>query len=158
MTLEEFYYLSQIGAGIGVIATLVFVGIQIRQNTQALRAANYAKTTDSFNAVNLAVASHEGLGTIMARGMPSDLSALTPVERVRFDFAALSAFRIFEVLHYQQKLGLSDKELWDAERATLLELVRAPGLRVWWQENRLSFTKEFRTLMNDVVEEAQKTV
>lgn len=38
MTLEDFYFLSQIIAALALVISLIFVGIQIRQNTQAVRA------------------------------------------------------------------------------------------------------------------------
>jgi small basic protein len=38
MTLEELAYISQIVGVVAVFASLIFFGLQIRQNTRALRA------------------------------------------------------------------------------------------------------------------------
>ncbi|MEP0189905.1 MAG: hypothetical protein ABJP70_00465 [Erythrobacter sp.] len=38
MNLENFYFLSQIAAALGIMLSVIFVGLQIQQNTQATRA------------------------------------------------------------------------------------------------------------------------
>ena len=52
MTLEEFYYISQIVAVIGIFGSLVFVGLQIRQNTRATQAASHHAVSNSLNEIN----------------------------------------------------------------------------------------------------------
>ena len=39
MTLEQMFFASQIAAAIGVIASLIFVGVQIRDGAKATRSA-----------------------------------------------------------------------------------------------------------------------
>ena len=46
MTLETLYYLTQILAVLGVIGSLIFVGIQIKQNTEQTRVQNSAHLQD----------------------------------------------------------------------------------------------------------------
>jgi hypothetical protein len=52
MTLEELGYISQIIGLVAVFASLIFVGLQIRQNTKAIKARSHHAVTDSFNAIN----------------------------------------------------------------------------------------------------------
>jgi len=37
IALEQAYYLAQISAGIAVVISLIYVGIQLKQNTRAIR-------------------------------------------------------------------------------------------------------------------------
>jgi len=44
MTLEHVFFLSQIAASVGVIVSLIFVGLQIRQNTGELQRNEHNST------------------------------------------------------------------------------------------------------------------
>jgi len=46
MTLETLYYITQILAVLGVIGSLIFVGIQVKQNTEQTRVQNSAHLQD----------------------------------------------------------------------------------------------------------------
>lgn len=46
MTLETLYYLTQILAVLGVIGSLIFVGVQVKQNTEQTRVQNSAHLQD----------------------------------------------------------------------------------------------------------------
>jgi len=86
MTLQE---IVQILGGVGVIASMIYVGIQIRNNARAVRAATYQQL--SVNTVNGWLnLGHDGDTTdILLRGR-DDFFALSPVESARFRFLASS--------------------------------------------------------------------
>ena len=48
MTLEAIYYISQIVAVFAVIASLVFVGLQVRDSSRAVRAATAQAVHDNY--------------------------------------------------------------------------------------------------------------
>jgi hypothetical protein len=52
MTLADLSDLSQALGAIAVFASLIFIGVQIRQNTKAQEASSHHAVTDSFNAIN----------------------------------------------------------------------------------------------------------
>jgi hypothetical protein len=129
---------------IAVVASLVYLAIQIRQNTRAVRTATFQGVTDSFNHLNATIAHDQSLARIFRVGS-ADLSSLTEDEQVRFSFLFLGAFRIFETLYYQNKQGTADPALWSAEVDTMVALLGGPGALEWWRSNPLSFTPEFRS-------------
>ncbi|MBL4618243.1 MAG: hypothetical protein JKY46_11160 [Robiginitomaculum sp.] len=53
MTLESIYFISQIVAVIVILASLIFVGLQIRQNNKALKATPPHLITDNFSQINV---------------------------------------------------------------------------------------------------------
>ncbi|MEP3051922.1 MAG: hypothetical protein ABJP48_04175 [Erythrobacter sp.] len=53
MTLEDFYFISQIIAATLLFASLLFVGIQIRQNTKAVRASSAFEVNRMWGERNL---------------------------------------------------------------------------------------------------------
>lgn len=68
MTLEDLAYLSQIIGVIAVLASLIFVGLQIRQNTKALKATSHHAVTDSFNAINTLIISDRKVARLWRHG------------------------------------------------------------------------------------------
>jgi hypothetical protein len=155
MILEELAYLSQIAGVIAVFGSLVFVGLQIRQNTKALKATSHHAVTDSFNAINNLIFSDPKLARLWRLGM-AGAEGLEEDEGVSFNFMALSYMRIFETLYYQYSNGTLDKKLFDAELKTLKWSVTNPGFRAWWAVNPISLSAEFRTFIDGLIRDAQR--
>lgn len=129
--------------GIAVVVTLLYLALQIRQNTKAIRSSSFHGVTDSFNEINNLLARDQSLARIFRIGM-EDLDKLSDDEKVRFGFMFLSPFRVFETIYFQRESGTVDPRLWNAEKRSMQFLLSGPGARAWWRANPLSFTSEFR--------------
>ena len=143
MTLDQLGNIGELVGGAAVVVSLIYLAIQIRQNTRAVRAASFHAVTDSFNLLNTTIAHDESLARIFRLGS-EDLGKLNDDERVRFNFLFLGALRVFETLYYQNKGGTGDPALWIAETSTMIALLTTPGGREWWESNPLSLTPAFR--------------
>lgn len=155
MTLEAIYYISQIVAVIGIFASLIFVGVQVRQNTKALKATSHHAVTDSFNAINNLIVNDPKVARLWRLGM-AGAEGLDEDESVSFSFMMLGYMRIFETLYYQYSKGTLDKELFDEELKTLKWTVAAnPGFLAWWTVNPISLSPAFRAFINGLIRDAQ---
>jgi hypothetical protein len=155
MTLEAIYFISQIVAVVGIFASLIFVGVQVRQNTKALKATSHHAVTDSFNAINNMIANDPKLARRWQLGL-AGAEGLDEHERSSVDFMMLAYMRIFETLYYQYTNGTLDKKLFDAELNTLKWTVRQAGMRAWWAVNPISLSAEFRAFIDGLIRDAQK--
>ncbi len=155
MTLEELAYISQILGVIAIFASLIFVGLQIRQNTRALKATSHHAITDSFNAINNLFVSDPKVARLWRLGM-AGAEGLDDDERVSYSFMSLGYMRIFETLYYQYNNGTLDKKLFDAELKTLKWSVTYPGFQAWWAVNPISLSTEFRAFIDGLIREAQE--
>ena len=54
MTLEHAFFLSQIIAAIAVVVSLVFVGRDIRENTQAIERGEHNSTMEQWTVIRMA--------------------------------------------------------------------------------------------------------
>ena len=154
MTLEEVNTAAQTIGVLGVLASLLFVGIQIRQNTRALKASSHHAVTDSFNAINTLLMSDQNAARVFRLGM-AGLENLDEDERLSFSYMALGYMRIFETLHYQYGTGALEPKLFEAELGTLKWAFTNPGLRAWWALNPISLSAEFRAFIDGLIREAQ---
>jgi hypothetical protein len=148
--LETINAVAQSVAALGVIASLVFVGVQVSQNTRAVRAQTFHAITDSFNAVNLVIGGEAQVATTVRKGL-AGLDTLTPDELMQFNFMALSAVRVHETLYYQSKIGVAERELWEAETKSLQVLLAWPGIQHWWRVFPPNFTPEFRAMVEQML-------
>ena len=139
-------YGELIGA-IGVVLTLAYLGVQIRHNTRATRAASHHAITDSLNLGNLAQAQDAELARIWVSGA-EDRSALTNVDRHRFDLLLLSYFHVLDSLFYSAKVGTGELSLLQAEEPGLAHFLSLPGVNEWWGQNPYGLSMEFRSYID----------
>ncbi len=132
---------------IGVVATLAYLAVQIRQNTRATRAASHHAVTDSLNQGNIAMAQNAELAQIWASGTV-DRGALTESERQRLDMLLLAYFHVFDSLYYAANIGTGERNLLRAEEPGFVYLLRLPGVREWWSENPYGLSPEFRAYID----------
>jgi hypothetical protein len=69
MTLEQIYYVSQIPAVFAVIASLVFVGLQVRDSSRAVRAATAQAVHDNYAGWYTALLGNETALATSAKGL-----------------------------------------------------------------------------------------
>ena len=88
--LDELGNLGDFIGGVAVLVTLVYVAIQIRQNTAQLkiggeiaRTDTYARSVESFSEFRSLLISDSEMADIYLRGC-RDMGSLSPVERLRF--------------------------------------------------------------------------
>lgn len=143
MTLELIYYVSQIIAVVAVVVSLVFVGVQIRHNTIATKAASHGAVSTALNEINRLFAENADLTKIWLAGM-RDRRALTEEERWRFDATARAYFHVCKTMFIQARLGAGDRGVMMAEESGIRRILETPGVRDWWTENPFGFCPEFR--------------
>jgi hypothetical protein len=154
MTLEEISSIGQLVAAAATVASLVFVGLQIRQNTRATRAASHNSVSDSLNEINRMFAENADLAKIWLAGM-ADRQALTAEERWRFDSTARAYMHVCETMYIQAGLGTGDKSVLHAEEEGIRLSFASPGMRQWWAENPYGFCSEFRAYIAKLARSAE---
>ena len=141
MSLEQIATLSSIIASLAVIASLLFVGIQLKQSSLATRMMTAQSNTqimiDNFGRI----IDHADLAAIFAGEVkPEDI---TPGQKLRIGNIFASTFRHFEMLHMHQRYGIHEKEMWQASEARLAERIPNPFIRSWWQSSKQSYAASF---------------
>ena len=131
---------------IGVLVTLGYLAVQIRQNTRATLAASHQAITDSLNQGNIAVAQDAELAQIWVSGCVNRTS-LDEAERERFDSLLRAHFHVFDSLFYSANNGTGERSLLQAEEKGFAHLMNLQGVTDWWKANPYAFSSEFRCYM-----------
>ena len=90
MGLNDLANIGQVIGAIAVVISLIYVALQIRQNTNAVRSATAQTVHEHFAKWYHLVAADDELAQIVANGL-RDYGSLSEKERVRF-IAAFMAF------------------------------------------------------------------
>ena len=141
--------IGAVGEAVGAIAvvvTLAYLAMQIRQNTDATRAASHHAVIEALNQGNLAQARDAELAQIWVSGL-KDRGVLTEVERQRFDSLCLAYFHVFDSLWYSAKVGTAERNLLLSEEKGFVYLMDSSGVYDWWEANPYAFSPEFRDYM-----------
>ena len=85
MNWEAISAVSELVGTAAVLVTLIYLAVEIRQNTTAVATATYESTMPGFNDINVVVASHPALASVLDRGCQS-ADSLKGEEVVEFNF------------------------------------------------------------------------
>jgi hypothetical protein len=69
MSLEQLSYLAQIAGTVGVVVSLIFVGLQVRQNTRLLERNEHNSTMAQWTVVRMAIAKDRDIAELMTTGL-----------------------------------------------------------------------------------------
>ena len=139
-----------IGEAIGavaVVATLIYLAGQLRQNTKALRSSrieSYASLSFSINDFRAAHA--EVLAKHFAGG---DLS---PTDRIVANAHAQKIFTLMETSYLHHQEGTLTSEVFEARIMALSVIMANPAIRsIWDQSKTFGFTNDFVALVEGYI-------
>ena len=141
MTLDTIATIANIMASGAVVLTLVFIGLQLRQNAHLTRMAA-AQTSAQLLSANMGRVTESGdLAEILTR--EAGHTGWTRAEFLRVSNFLSISFRHFEVLHTHRRFGVFEDELWEGSEARLRESLSDPDIRAWWAESRVVYARSF---------------
>lgn len=136
-----------------VVATLAYLAIQIRQNTNESKIAGYRNSKSQLNSVNITVGQSAELSEIMERAI-SSFDDLDPIEKSQASWIFLSWTNAWETLFEESRNSKGLNELWMAEERSMLAAFQTGGLWEWWQQNPYGGTTAFRDHMERLMEKS----
>ena len=143
--------IGELLGGVVVVASLVFLEIQIRRNTQALQLGAAEETNRSF-ATYTAMFMQPGISRIYRVGLAAP-DELDDDELVTFN-AVIST--LFNFLSYHHTLRGSGIAL-SSERglnAAALYVLRQPGGQQWWSRLRVCYDDSFQDYVDSLLSES----
>jgi len=132
MDLDALGNIGEFVGALGVVASLVYLAVQVRQNTASVRAATFQALAQSYSDFASLIGSDGEVARILHAGS-SDPEAGTELERFRFNFLLVAATRRWENAFYQHERGMLDASQWEGLQAGALLSLRTPGGRAWWR-------------------------
>ena len=133
MSLEQLSYLAQIIASVGVIASLIFVGLQIKHNTGALERDEHNSTMAQWTVLRQAIAGNRDIAELMTAGLNGERD-LDAADQLRLEQMlqeyAWASFHIWD----RTQRGVFPKGTFEATAGVFLcGLLKTPRGEAWWR-------------------------
>ena len=151
MNISELANYADVVGGIAVLISLIYVAIQIRQNTKMAQTSNYADLSFKVSEFNNLIASDSELADIYNRGIER-FDNLSAVEKTRFNFAISRLMQAIQAMFHLRRRGYIDSELAQTNFDSIAVFLTAPGIEEWWSANRKWWECGFRDFMDGMIE------
>jgi hypothetical protein len=150
MNLSNLADVAEIVGNVAVVVSLVYLAVQIRQNTQSVRNSTLQSNTDLWARL-LGRLAEPGAVEAYAAGVTGSKD-IRPVQYTQFFLLCRSLFVAFENQHYQYRHGALDKETYKGyERSISEQLLAFPGFRLWWRQSRDVFSPNFAEHVDEMI-------
>ncbi len=150
-------------ANVGVLAGIVFLGIEIRDSNTQAQIATLQDVTDQFAGWKEFIAADGELSEIYTRGL-ADFDQLSPLEHTRFDLMMKAALLRFSgavlardagLLNPDFDAGLLNPDFGELEgrvvEGELLHMLGQPGFRQWWSAvDRLGMSPSILEIVDEL--------
>ena len=156
MTLQDLGNLGEFVGAIAVVITLVYLALQIRQNTahlsqntRAVRLAALDASLESGNRVREILISNPELSELYIRGLQG-YSQLDRPERLRFGMLLRNLLGAIQATHMRDVVMEIDPGGFEGVAKMLDSMLVHPGVREWWTRHRGEFVRQdFRELVEE---------
>ena len=137
----EFQRTSILGV-LAIIGSLIFVGIEIRQNSLEIRGSTQQSISEQVAKLYLHIAGDERLSKLVSGMMDNDelRNELNAADQLSLDLTILTGLRRIENIYLQQLDGILSEKAF--ERIGL-EFYRAQYARQSWEKYKTNFDSDF---------------
>jgi hypothetical protein len=152
MSLGELASMASIVSAATFIVSVIYVSVQIRHNTRAVRASAFQQVIESFAGISLDIAKDKSLVELNVRAS-QDFAALSEVERAQYSLMLLSFLRRAENVFFQTEIQLLHTDHWSGIRDSIKAVVTPPGALDCWSTIKSRMNPEFRAFIDTLIGE-----
>lgn len=148
LTLFEWGALGELVGGVAIIVSLIYVGLQVKQNTDTLRLSTARNTTADLADINLLPAQNKDFADIFFRGV-QDIESLEGPDRATMYGYFHKFYRTYENAHYQFSRGALEADLFRGITNQNIMLTSMPGAQRYWRERKTWYNEEFQAYVDN---------
>jgi hypothetical protein len=156
MTIFELGAFGEFIGSIAVVATLVYLAVQLRQTRYSIQSSSLQNALGYMNQANFLVAGNGEFSEIATTGW-FDPDSLNQAQFLRFGAYLTGIFHVFQHLYLDSQKGLVDEKVWLGEQQAMLGILATSGARKWWTEFPIPYTDDFRGYVDSILDSATES-
>lgn len=156
MTLEQVSYVADIVGVVAIVASLIYLAGQLRQNTKSVRLSTVHNISSLYASVMLSTGGDKENCDIWLRGL-QEYGELNGTEKARFLVLIGVSVRALSEQFYQWKEGALDDELWAGMKYVIDDFTQYQGFRAYWKLRSHQFAASFRAYVDEVLQRPTST-
>ena len=152
MTWEAAGAIGEITGALAVFLTLIYLALQIRQNTKAVRASAVDASISKVTSVRQSMYENAEIAGIYIAGLanPDDLDELS---RTRFRLLMHNVLLSISNIYSQTSFAGLSSSMWESQLVLLRRVVTSPGGQWFWKEYQLEFDETFRGQIEAILQD-----
>jgi len=150
MNWEAVTAVSDVISGIGVIISLLYLAVQVKQNTAMMRGTAKTQQTALGQNLLLYLADHPAVISKIKTGEEAN-----EFEELQISYSSRAFFRAWETYAYLHEIGLLDDPEWDALKNALQRAVVMPGYMRIYEQMREEISPRLRAVMDPAIRRAR---
>jgi hypothetical protein len=153
MELSGIESIAEIAGSIATVLTLIYVGIQIKNNTMATRRAALGEVIDRQARWMTSLRENPDSMAVFLKG-GRDYTSLSAEESFKYHLVLGEVFAYYASTVEEGATWGVKQETIEAAYRHMKEQMRAPGARAWWRERgRSDFSRDFAELVDDLIDD-----
>jgi hypothetical protein len=158
MSLEQASFFAQIISAIAVFASLVFVGLQVKQFTDATRAQTRQHIASSWFELSKLVVENPRTFTTGLRSTQPGFSDLDEDERTKFVSVLFALFKHYENMFLEYRDGRVSAEVWAPWSLHMRIYFHQSGVQTFWVMRKDAYTASFRAFLEATEKPAEPSL
>lgn len=150
MNWEMLSAIGQAVAAVGVIPSLIYVAVQIREQNKERRRAGINILTAQWSELVKSAQENREFAVLFLRGIGS-FDALDAPDKLRFSAFFTRYTRNCEGMFIYYRDGALDKALWHEVERTMTDYFAYAGVREWWATRKHWLTDDFRAVVELII-------
>jgi hypothetical protein len=143
--------IGQLVGALAVVATLLYVSRQLREQTRALNTTVRDSSFHQLQQWNYQIVADRGLADLFQRGAASaDWSEIDHVDQARLIHVFYSFFKVFENIYLHAAEGSTSPEVWEQNCQVFFAYAAQDGCRRYWGQRRATLDPRFLAVLESI--------
>lgn len=137
---------GEIVSAVAVLVTLIYLALQIRQNSESAKITAGQSILASLNEALQIASSTPQAARVLVLGQ-TDFDNLPEDEKAQFIVWIFAWFRVLEQGEYYHRKGYLEDDVWLPHVEHLKQIMKGHAVAQWWQSRRHFFNANFCKLV-----------
>lgn len=146
--------LAELIGTLAIVVSLIYVGLQVRQNTAAIRASTSAAVYQLHQDLNLPFLENAELAELVLRASEQH-GSLTTTDSLRYATLANLRFNLLESVYTHARRGTMEADLAAGWLATIAGIRCDRMMARYWESYKLEYHARFRTTVDSAFATSQ---
>ncbi len=143
--------IGQLVGALAVVATLLYVSRQLREQTRALNTTVRDSAFHQLQEWNYQIVADRSLADLFQRGAASaDWSEIDHVDQARLIHVFYSFFKVFENIYLHAAEGSTSPAVWEQNCQVFFAYAAQSGCRRYWEQRRATLDPRFLAVLENI--------
>lgn len=141
---------GEIIGALAVFITLIYLALQIRQNTRAVNSSALDSTVNTISIARQSIYENDDVARVYLKGLATP-DALDELERLKFRLLLHNLMLSQSNIFAQTKFSDLPSSEWQAQTKVIARVLGSPGGSWFWSEYAEEFDTEFRVEVDELM-------